>query len=88
VYDLTSTSHNGSVSHDTHTRKGDVEVSLNPEDLEKGLHKDLLQRKYNEEHETPVANKEDFSDMVAEHAAKQTQKKQKKGETKKKEFKF
>ena len=72
-----------------------VEVALAPEELE--LDPMAMTQKY-EEHvreQQAQVEKEDFSDMVAEHAAKQKQKKRKAqpqdsfgGSKKYKEFKF
>ena len=51
-----------------------VEVSINPEDLDM-TDKIGLERKYEEqlrkENRIRIDNEEDFSDMVAEHSAKQ-----------------
>lgn len=76
-----------------------VEISLDASELE-GLDEETLRRKF-EEQQAAVAvgegmaapNKEDFSDMVAEHANKQAKKRKKIEEGKKdgkksKEFKF
>ncbi|KAI9098091.1 hypothetical protein DFS34DRAFT_98345 [Phlyctochytrium arcticum] len=75
-------------------RKGAVEVSLNPEDLQEGLDEDTIKRKYDQQLNVSKAEtaKEDFSDMVAEHAQKQNAKKQKKEKSEKgkqkEKFKF
>ncbi|XP_067255927.1 splicing factor 3B subunit 2 [Chanodichthys erythropterus] len=96
IYDMTAavTSRKGGVS----ALGGDsqaVEVALAPEELE--LDPMAMTQKY-EEHvreQQAQVEKEDFSDMVAEHAAKQKQKKRKaqpqdtrSGAKKYKEFKF
>ncbi|KAJ3269726.1 hypothetical protein HDV01_001068 [Terramyces sp. JEL0728] len=62
-----------------------VDVSLNPEELE-NIDQETLKRKY-ESSKPQQQQKEDFSDMVNEHAEKQAFKRQKKEEPKKK-FKF
>ncbi|KAJ3210652.1 Splicing factor 3B subunit 2 [Dinochytrium kinnereticum] len=72
-----------------------VEVALNPEDLEGGLHGEAVRKAY----EGTVKEKqqgskmEDFSDMVAEHASRQSKKRrkgeeEKKGKKEKDKFKF
>uniref|UniRef100_A0A8C1X1H6 Splicing factor 3b, subunit 2 n=1 Tax=Cyprinus carpio TaxID=7962 RepID=A0A8C1X1H6_CYPCA len=70
-----------------------VEVALAPEELE--LDPMAMTQKYEEHVREQQVEKEDFSDMVAEHAAKQKQKKRKgqpqdtrSGAKKYKEFKF
>ncbi|KAJ1551808.1 Splicing factor 3B subunit 2 [Nowakowskiella sp. JEL0078] len=91
VYDLTAEKSTGK-------RKAysGVDVSINPEDLEKGLDEEALQRRFDQQVSAEPKH-EDFSDMVAEHANKQAQaKKRRKGEetkgnsgsSKKREFKF
>ena len=75
-----------------------VEVALNPEDMGEGsLDPELLKKRYEESLEERAAanQKEDFSDMVAEHAQKMATKKRKtdsggggKKGSKDKEFKF
>jgi splicing factor 3B subunit 2 len=55
----------------------DVHVSINPDDLEQGLDKETLRRTYDHQRQSIVPVQEDFSDMVADHVAKQDQKRQK-----------
>lgn len=66
-----------------------VDVALNPEDLE-SLDQDTLKRKYTEnlEKSTVQTKHEDLSDMVQEHAQKQSMKRPKLKDGKKKDFKF
>lgn len=56
---------------DRNVTEGGVEVSLNPEELDMQDQKGL-ERKYEEQLRKQAKGKEeDFSDMVAEHSAKQ-----------------
>ena len=72
----------------------DIEVALNPEELEEGLDEDTVRRKYEQQMEMEKESqaKEDFSDMVAEHAQRQAKKRKKmedaKSGKKYKDFKF
>jgi hypothetical protein len=69
----------------------DVEVALNPEELE-SLDQETLKRKYEATLQNSRSNvkREDLSDMVEEHARQQSQKRIKKDDPKKKhkDFKF
>ncbi|XP_055345832.1 splicing factor 3B subunit 2-like [Paramacrobiotus metropolitanus] len=76
-----------------------IQVALDPLDLERGLDERTLQARYDQRvrEERSQLAKEDFSDMVAEHAARQTNKRKKQQEKettsdsskkKHKEFKF
>uniref|UniRef100_A0A914WSS6 PSP proline-rich domain-containing protein n=1 Tax=Plectus sambesii TaxID=2011161 RepID=A0A914WSS6_9BILA len=76
---------------DRNVTEGGVEVSLNPEELDMQDQKGL-ERKYEEQLRKQAKGKEeDFSDMVAEHSAKQNRKRkaqdQKKAPTTKKNYK-
>jgi len=68
----------------------DIEVALNPEELEEGLDEDTVRRKYEQQMEMEKESqvKEDFSDMVAEHAQRQAKKRKKMEDKKYKDFKF
>ena len=46
-----------------------VQIALNPDELD--LDKDAIQRKYDQQMRDSQLQKEDLSDMVADHAAKQ-----------------
>ncbi|MEQ2208820.1 Splicing factor 3B subunit 2 [Xenoophorus captivus] len=91
IYDITGVARKTGGGQESHG----VEVALAPEELE--LDPMAMTQKY-EEHvreQQAQVEKEDFSDMVAEHAAKQKQKKRKAqpqdtrgGAKKYKEFKF
>ncbi|ORX61406.1 DUF382-domain-containing protein [Hesseltinella vesiculosa] len=72
-------------------RKHDeVDVAFDPSELEAGLDESTLRAKYNQQvsSKVPGANGEDLSDMVAEHANRQTKKKKQERTRKEKEFKF
>ncbi|NP_001098747.1 splicing factor 3B subunit 2 [Danio rerio] len=94
IYDMTTTVTSRKVG--VSVLGGDsqgVEVALAPEELE--LDPMAMTQKYEEHVREQQVEKEDFSDMVAEHAAKQKQKKRKAqpqdtrgGAKKYKEFKF
>jgi hypothetical protein len=87
VYDLRNVSASSTIEYEGSQGVGGIEVSLNPDELEKGLSKQALQKKFDETKTGPAAlvQSEYFSDMVAEHSGKQAKKKQKKDE---KKFKF
>ncbi len=78
-----------------HLAEPGVEVALDPEELAaSALDPEALRRKY-EQHATQASSsssavaREDFSDLVAEHAGKQAAKKSKREDEKKKaQFKF
>ncbi|KAG1221878.1 hypothetical protein G6F68_020801 [Rhizopus microsporus] len=59
-------------------RKADnVEVAIDPSELEKGLDESTLRAKYDAERKSKMsvgANDEDLSDMYAEYASKQAKK--------------
>ena len=71
-----------------------VEISLNPEDLESGIDNETLKRKFDEtvkessKRGSAFSNRqrEDFSDLVNDHAEKQSKKKSRRDE--KRDFKF
>lgn len=73
--------------------KGDVSITLRPEDFEAGIDDAALAQRFQEaeQAEKDATRREDFSDMVAEHASKQKrkldQKKKEQGD-KSKKFKF
>ena len=69
------------------SRKKQVEVELNPEELEKGLDPETLKRKYNEKVEASLPVRQDLSDMVLEHAQNKKTKRDDKSK-RHKEFKF
>ena len=77
-------------SHTYEIKKGDLELSLeNPEELE-GLDAEALKDKYEQMQKAQAGDREDFSDMVAEHAARQSKKRKATGKDDKaaKKFKF
>jgi splicing factor 3B subunit 2 len=71
-----------------------VEVTLNPEDLESGMDNETLKRKFEESVQESskrrpavgAGQREDFSELVNEHAEKQSKKKNRRDE--KRDFKF
>lgn len=72
--------------------QGDVAITLRPEDMEGGLDDAALVQKFKEaeQAEKEATAREDFSDLVAEHAQKQKRKleQKKKEQEKAKKFKF
>lgn len=72
--------------------QGDVAITLRPEDFEAGLDDAQIAARYTEAEQAEKAEtqREDFSDMVAEHAQKQKRKldQKKKEQDKSKKFKF
>ncbi|KAJ3052802.1 hypothetical protein HK097_005640 [Rhizophlyctis rosea] len=86
TYDLSSS------DSSSRKRKADqVDVALNPEDMEEGIDADVLKRKYEAQMEGRRAEGrgEDLSDMVAEHVRKgEKKRKEGKKDKKGKEFKF
>ncbi|KAI8327803.1 hypothetical protein BC941DRAFT_385930 [Chlamydoabsidia padenii] len=79
----------------TKRKLDNVDVAIDPSELESGLDESTLRAKYEEKIKSklPTANAEDLSDMYAEHASRQAAKKKKsaqdgKGKQKEREFKF
>lgn len=92
-----SASSKGKFMSSTHTYSipgKDVEVALNPEDLEGGMDAETLKRKYEESVKPsrsgpalPTASKEDLSDMVNEHNDRQSKKRSRRDDSRR-DFKF
>ena len=82
--------------YDLGKKKEDVEISLNPDEIEGGLDSEAVKRKYEATLEPAATGvlaglpKEDLSDMVKEHESKMAKKKQKKDDKGRdgKKFKF
>ena len=92
VYDLTA-------AKNVTAGEADVDIALNPDELE--LDSETLQARYNQQLKEQQTEKEDLSEMVVDHAAKQSKKRKKQQEQsnvkedkdkgikkKEKEFKF
>lgn len=70
VYDLTSSA--GASKKAGAGHEAGVDVSLNPEELDTLSDVSGLQQKYQEGKQQQQQSAHDFSDLVVEHAAKQT----------------
>ncbi|KAI9017838.1 hypothetical protein BC832DRAFT_523671, partial [Gaertneriomyces semiglobifer] len=79
VYDLSA----GASGSGKRKAVGETEVSLNPDELQSGLDSEVVRKAY--ERSKEGSTKEDFSDMVAEHAQREREKRKKR---KTEKFKF
>ncbi len=70
----------------------EVDVALNPEDLQDGMDAETLKRKYDESVKPNAGrasvHQEDLSDMVNEHNERQTKKRSRRDDSSRRDFKF